>query len=315
MTPSAAESVDIFFGDMTEHRAHIYVRLPLCESTADVSLRGSVTGPHSQLTRTLAATIPIQHLDPGPQPLGRATVPDPCFWSPNAPYLYDVRVELWRDGERLNIVQRQIGLRMMRILQGTLTLSGEPWTLFGIDGDASPGSDEVQHPEGGIAVVRDPSDKFCQHASETGLPLAIWLSGSADNLEDQIRHIARWPAVFMALIRQRPSLTFNPHSVAPNLLFAEHLPANGATIPADWADIAVVDIAPKQPVTAELQQLPIPLLARVPWPDATTAPVSLFDECLESLRKQFGGGASLAGCLVKQGSSHLADKQETEPGE
>ncbi len=59
------------------------------------------------------------------------TVPDAALWSPDAPNLYDLRVELLRDGARLDSYTLPIGIRTIAVDGDRLLLNGEPIKLVG----------------------------------------------------------------------------------------------------------------------------------------------------------------------------------------
>ncbi len=71
--------------------------------------------------------------------------PDP--WSPDAPNLYDVAVELIRDGAVLDSVERSVGFRLLEAKAGRLVLNGRPFFMFGaLDQDWHP-EDECRAPD------------------------------------------------------------------------------------------------------------------------------------------------------------------------
>lgn len=56
-------------------------------------LAGTMSGPRRKGSRTLPATVPLRPIADA-APAAEAILPDPCFWSPEMPFLYDIRVEL-----------------------------------------------------------------------------------------------------------------------------------------------------------------------------------------------------------------------------
>ena len=70
--------------------------------------------------------------------------PDP--WSPDAPRLYDLAVELVYDGRVVDRAERAVGFRRFEAQDGRLVLNGEPFTMFGaLDQDWHP-EDECRAP-------------------------------------------------------------------------------------------------------------------------------------------------------------------------
>ena len=58
-------------------------------------------------------------------------VPDAHFWSPDSPYLYDLDVELVRDGSAFDKYTLQIGIRTIAVEGDQLLLNGQPIYLRG----------------------------------------------------------------------------------------------------------------------------------------------------------------------------------------
>ena len=76
--------------------------------------------------------------------------PDP--WSPDAPRLYDLAVELVHDGRVVDRAERAVGFRRFEAKDGRLALNGAPFTMFGA-------LDQDWHPE---EECRAPSAEFLE---------------------------------------------------------------------------------------------------------------------------------------------------------
>ena len=59
----------------------------------------------------------------------RLEVSRPRPWSPDAPFLYDLVVSLWRDGQKLDEVRSYAGMRSVELKDGRFVLNGEPTFL------------------------------------------------------------------------------------------------------------------------------------------------------------------------------------------
>jgi Glycosyl hydrolases family 2/Glycosyl hydrolases family 2, sugar binding domain len=79
-------------------------------------------------------------------------VSDPKPWSPDGPELYDLAVELVRDGRVVDRAERSIGFRRFEAKDGRLLLNGQPFTMFGA-------LDQDWHPE---EECRAPSAEFLE---------------------------------------------------------------------------------------------------------------------------------------------------------
>lgn len=90
--------------------ARIEVRLDH-DNSQDVVLAGTVEGPTCVASHTLPATIPLRSNRSSTTLESVAIIPDPCFWTPELPFLYRLRLELIRDGQVLEQTERVVGLR------------------------------------------------------------------------------------------------------------------------------------------------------------------------------------------------------------
>ena len=78
-------------------------------------LSGRITGPRLEGSRTLPATVKLTSLRRGDAPAAEAVLPDPCFWSPEMPFLYDVAVQLRRGDDVLESTEFTIALHPKRV--------------------------------------------------------------------------------------------------------------------------------------------------------------------------------------------------------
>lgn len=84
--------LQIFYGKATDSLAYVYARMPSRAEWIKPRLVGTVRGPRADGVRTLPTTVQLVDLGPGESILARAIVPDPGFWSPDVPAVYDVEV-------------------------------------------------------------------------------------------------------------------------------------------------------------------------------------------------------------------------------
>lgn len=75
-----------------------------------VELRGRLIGPRCQGVSTVEIDYPLRPAGDNPLSL-RAVVPEPNLWSPEAPFRYDGRVEVWAGGKRVEVREFAVELR------------------------------------------------------------------------------------------------------------------------------------------------------------------------------------------------------------
>ena len=211
----SSNAIRVFYGKATDTLADVY--LEIGDSLAHrPDFRAEIRGPECSLARTLPHTVPFLPFDP-PR-LWRAQVIDPCFWSPEQPMRYGVRVEPG-NGDAPILVP-DFGIRHFGSDRGQLWLNGRRWVLRAAHWpDTLRDPDLAAWQEGCLAmVVRDPTAEFCQRASQAGVMLVVWVD--ADGAVEQLGPLTRWAAVAVALLdgplRHDPALL---RRAAPNLLF------------------------------------------------------------------------------------------------
>ena len=140
------------------HLAKVCVRTSFDLETGVVSISG-------ELSRAAAATTLQATLSRGGEQVARLiyhfrsgrfdaalALPGAEPWSPDAPNLYDLIVELLVDESTVDAIERVVGFRRFEAKDGRLVLNGEPFAMFGA-------LDQDWHPE---EECRPPSAKFLE---------------------------------------------------------------------------------------------------------------------------------------------------------
>ena len=105
--------------------------------TPATQVRGRLTGPRCPYTTTVEVAYPLR--DQGRQAGAaegqtitlRVVIPEPSFWDPQTPFLYEGPVELWQDGQLVETVQVKHGLRTTRLGPRALHVNGKPVKVCG----------------------------------------------------------------------------------------------------------------------------------------------------------------------------------------
>jgi hypothetical protein len=240
---SSGDRITVFFGELSPQLAHIYARVLGSEAGRGGELRGTVTGPWNQFTRTLTTTAVFRQLEPGQGLLARAWMPDPCFWAPGEPYLYTVRIELVVDGVPVVRVERQLGLKRLGVHQQQLLLNAQPWRLRAVQ--VSPAEDLQWDPwrqQGLVCCLEDPPCSVCAQASREGVLLLARVDRHAASppwLTDELRRLARHAAVAVVAVKDPAALSADARREFPNLLLAQEFDGPPPERLAPWADLAV----------------------------------------------------------------------------
>lgn len=242
-------TLEIFFGASSFAEARIYARVSKGpDAPAEARLAGRIVGPFRAGGQTLSASVPLRpalnQATDGPALLAEATLPDPCFWSPDLPFLYTVTVELLQGARRLATAERLLGVRPLGVRDGHLWLEGRPWTPRGVRTDEAPPVDLALWRGAGAALIADdPSDALCEQASRQGVAIVAWLNGP-DQIVDRVARLARWPAPTVAVIGAVADDGASLRTAARNLLLAQAVDLQAPILRADWADLVVCRFAP-----------------------------------------------------------------------
>ncbi len=198
------DNFDVFYGELTPARATVYARLEGLENTDGLSLSGIVCGPRCFYSKTLPATFRLQDAGPCPSLLAKALVPDPCYWSPETPNIYDVTVELRRGQDVIASEVRQIGFKPLGVSGRFFTWEGKPWVLRGVSNttvDASELGDWTDRSTS-LLFFTPPQDEQLEEASLRGILTWILLPMmvDTDTLIAFVREWAEFPAVAGVLL-------------------------------------------------------------------------------------------------------------------
>ena len=273
MSDNTLDNLTVFHGELNPQLAHIYVRRHGSDTSGTLRLHGVVRGPRSCLTRTLPATTPLSDLGPGPDCLAHAVIPDPCFWGPGQPYLYDIDVELRSGDQVLAAARRVLGLRMFGVAGRKFYLEAKPWTFSGASELSVTTADgESWRRAGLVRYALAPSTALCEEMSEQGVLLVAEIPAvNGPSLAAEVRRLAVCASVGLIVLRDGQEVSAPLRSVAPNILFAEYFSSGQQVDPQPWADVAVCESGRNEDLPGRLAGCTLPVIVR----RSTAAPVSL----------------------------------------
>jgi hypothetical protein len=285
--------LDVFYGDLTVNRAFVYARLPRLEG--DLFLAGQVRGPRCLHAETLPLTSPLVDLGPGPTLLARALVPDPVFWSPDLPAIYDVTVNLLRGTEVIASERREIGLRSFGVRGQRFYLEGKPWVLRGVrDRSTTAKLPRAWHEFSAAYVASSESNENVAEASQFGA-LAV-VEVAAEDAPAGLRRLALQPGVALAVIRGDLPPNFKRSDVAPNLLLVQVTAGGEPLIREPWADALLIETADPLLVARIAPQAGLPVLVSRPLQIAL--PIDQARAACDSLQRDLAPHGQFAGYIV-----------------
>ncbi|MCI0362187.1 MAG: hypothetical protein L0211_27215 [Planctomycetaceae bacterium] len=302
MTSDLFEQLDVFYGELTVNRACIYARLPSPSGGEGWSLSGQVRGPRCLHAQTLPVSEPFVDQGPGPTLASRALLPDPCFWSPDLPAIYDVTIDLVRRGEVVATTRRELGLRMLGVRGRNLFLEGKRWVLRCVC-TASTTARLPREWHDAVAALCSPTLRVGQELAETLSEAAQWgaltiveIDETGQAAADRLRNLTRSPAVGIAVLRAPLGSGFHKSTVAPNLLLAQRIGPGDTLVIYEWAELAVVSAENLDEFARAIGRVSLPVVAE----RRLTAPQPITDAraTCDALQRDLAPLGQFAGYIV-----------------
>ena len=261
--------LEIFFGDANNAAARVYARLEKAGLPQGCTLEGRVLGPTCKYSRTLLATVPFMAKRSVGMPeeaaplVVEAIVPDPCFWSQELPFLYLAEIELRCGGQLLAAANQRFGIRPLGANKRRIVWESRPWVMRAADAREMPDQPLSQWRTADLAMLVDnPSDELCREASRLGAVLVAEMTGKPVRLVEELRRLARWPAVVIAMLDAGQALDAKARAGARNLLLAERCGPDFDRPPSPWADLVLCEDASAKVIAARTTGLNVPVIAQ-----------------------------------------------------
>jgi hypothetical protein len=279
-----ATGLQIFQGDANPAQARIYASMPLAKvqiaaDPTNLKLSGRLIGPHCEFAHTLPARIPFADRSGEQMLLAEAVVPDPCFWTPDVPFLYRAQVELLQGETPIASCEKTVGLRRLGARGKFLHFDGQRFVLRGMgvrpmgNGEWGMGNEESIN-ENYAQFAKDtwtalvcsrPNHQLCEFASRRGVLLIADLtasqSQSAAAIADQLRQLAPWPAVSLALLPANQNVSVDVRHAARNLLLAGYVPIDEPLVAAPWMDMTFIEVETTADFARKISGCGIPVVA------------------------------------------------------
>jgi hypothetical protein len=290
-----SDRLELFFGEATDTVAHVYARLLGSQPNDHLQLTGTLKGPSCRYARTLQASFSLVDRGPGNSVLAETIVPDPCFWTPEMPQLYQADVQLRQRGDILARTSRIFAFRRLGANGRKLLFDGKGCVLRAVSRDEVPATELSQWRELDAAMlVRDPDEKLCEEASRVGVLLVASVDPPASDWAGEICRLSRWPAVGMVVSLGGAAL--DPDDLNHNLLLAERFRPENPIAPAAWADAVVCDMANPDTWAARTADCKLPIIAARP----AAKPRSLMEAraLCDLLQRDLADQGEIAGYIV-----------------
>ncbi|HEX4130023.1 MAG TPA: hypothetical protein VHZ24_08265 [Pirellulales bacterium] len=198
---------------------------------------GTIRGPFCEYARTLPSSIRFVDVSDERATLAKAIVIDPCFWTPEMPFLYRAEVELKRDTAAVGEFEFCFGIRRLIAVKRRLSFEGRWWVLRAVDRAFDEDAPwQTWRDQSAACVVRSPSETILEEASRLGVLLV-----AVEHDLERLPYLARWPAVGIILVRRGTRPAPMNLLVAQNVLVGEYFNSRQVVFPAAWSQIVAAD--------------------------------------------------------------------------
>ena len=226
-----------------------------------VSFEGQLRGPHCTRSRTLPASFTISHCECNGNVASCSTslITDPCYWTPELPFLYDLEVEVaLADGTKA-AWQHTVGLRRWDVDGRHLFRERRRVVLRGAVVAKLSSDNLSEATEAEVALMlSSPSESLLQHACQLGVPLVIDLRGATGDLSPRLLNYTWQPAVALILLDASVSQT---HYKPQGTILGCVVQSGDVEVDYHWVDVFAVQLSKDQLPPAWIADCGKPVIA------------------------------------------------------
>ncbi len=266
-----------------------------------VQIAGHLRGPSSALARTLPASYAVQPLSraAGQPCLAEVVLPDPCYWTPQSPFLYDVQLELTAADHTTDRLETCLGLRRWAVEGNHVSWERRRYVLRGVGADA-PTADVIAAARVAelALLVAQPEAALCQEASRWGVPLVVDLRGLTCSNSGGWGY--DWAAAVLVVLAEPAQVALwqrQPHNFLLATCLTPQTPA--AAVAGVDGDLWAVEIGPGETPPTWLASATKPVL--VMRGQADRAPGEFSRRACDRLQQELAPAFDLAGYFVIPG--------------
>ncbi len=182
--------------------------------------------------------------------LAEAIVPDPCFWTPELPFLYRAELNLQQDEQAASRHTQTIGIRRFGNRGRTFYFDAKRFVLRGVnlnfDDEPTESRLNYMRETWTAAVVAWPTPQLCELASRRGMMLIADFPTSATQSEqhaiESLHSIAHWPAVLAAIVDTQTASLIKSLSAIRNLTIGQYVDCSQPSIVSEATQIIFAEV-------------------------------------------------------------------------
>jgi hypothetical protein len=305
------EDCFVFTPRLTPTEAQLFVVATWSEADAEPplpELAGRLIGPNCEYTRTLPDRIPVAPMRrtdqyPDNQARACARVLEPCFWSPEHPFCYELELEL-RHGDRVVDMRRiTMGLRHLAVTRGELLLNGQTLFVEGVKHFAESSIAELEswHEINCAAFLAEASHKICDRTDRWGPMVFHVLMPRQGEALEQVAQLRTHPSLAMWVLP--PGLNGEPlrgfveaiRQRDPTRPIARLMATNEITDVSEPVEVRLLSI--DHPAIRRGLEMPFMVVGRAPAASPGCTP-ELFREKIDAMRESVGSPRGLVGVML-----------------
>jgi hypothetical protein len=183
--------------------AQLSVRLHPEHDHEGAEVRGRFSGPVCAYSSTVEVAYPLQSLVGRPDDPGnlhkRVVIPDPSWWEPVSPFLYNTRIELWENGQLCDRVEMRHGLHALRRRGRHFSLNGRPLRIRAARYDHESREELLLVHQADVNALVVPVAENCEETWDLADHLGFLVIGRVGDGEESLslaRKLAEHPSVF-----------------------------------------------------------------------------------------------------------------------
>jgi hypothetical protein len=198
MSPDRIPRLEVRNHILNPAEAEIWFTVQPVDPLADVEVQGRLMGPRCPYATTVEVAYPFRPL-PGPltkagEYTARVIIPEPSFWDPESPFLYQGSVEVRKGGRCWFGAEIDHGLRLLQLGNRGLLCNGRPVLIRGIERRQLSAEDALELRREGYNVLLCPvsaeTEPIWDAADRFGFLVLGRLSGAPE--PDAPARVPRW---------------------------------------------------------------------------------------------------------------------------
>jgi hypothetical protein len=256
------ELISVGLHDATD--SSVRISLDCHDAESAVTLGSDLHGPVCAFARTLPSIV-VAKIASGGRGI-EFLVTEPCYWTPQLPFLYDLR---WRTQDAHGTIReldRSLGLRRLTAHGRDLRQNGERIVLRGACCEHLEPSRLAEARAAETAILTQyPNDELYDAAANMGVFLIADATAYSGDLLSLFRELSWQPAVALVLLNRDQIAEDQTRAVRRmSLLLAQRIRGDDRTVEADIAaeaDVIAVELAEGDRPPAWLARVTKPVIA------------------------------------------------------